>query len=99
MRMMFSPELVNPPFGDPGLIVDFNVERRALLFDLMLRLCLGLRAWCGSSRLSRNHRGGHRNDFDRAQHVLPGVARPSCDAERSVQADPAVTHLREDRFF
>lgn len=34
MRMMFSPELVNPPFGDPGLFVDFNVERRALLFDL-----------------------------------------------------------------
>lgn len=34
MRMMFSPELVNPPFGDPGLLVDFNVARRALLFDL-----------------------------------------------------------------
>ncbi|HEY0886703.1 MAG TPA: MBL fold metallo-hydrolase [Ramlibacter sp.] len=34
MRMMFSPELVNPPFGDPGLFVDFNFARRALLFDL-----------------------------------------------------------------
>src|SRR4051812_11283281 len=34
MRAMFSPELVNQPFGDPGLFVDFNFENRALLFDL-----------------------------------------------------------------
>jgi ribonuclease Z len=34
MRTMLSPELVNQPFGDPGLYVDFNFESRALLFDL-----------------------------------------------------------------
>jgi ribonuclease Z len=34
MRHLFEPSLVNDPFGDPGLYVDFCDERRALLFDL-----------------------------------------------------------------
>ena len=34
MTPQFHPYLISPPFGDPGLYVDFLFERRALLFDL-----------------------------------------------------------------
>jgi len=34
MKPIFHPKLVNPPLGDPGLIVQFLYDRRALLFDL-----------------------------------------------------------------
>lgn len=34
MSARFHPQLVNDPFGDPGLYVEFMFEKRAILFDL-----------------------------------------------------------------
>ncbi len=34
MKSAIQPELINDPFGDPGLLVHFLLQKRALLFDL-----------------------------------------------------------------
>ena len=34
MTARFHPQLVNDPFGDPGIYIEFMFEKRAILFDL-----------------------------------------------------------------
>jgi len=34
MQSNFLPKLINDPLGDPGVMVEFLSEKRALLFDL-----------------------------------------------------------------
>ena len=34
MKSAIQPALINDPFGDPGLLVHFLLQKRALLFDL-----------------------------------------------------------------
>ena len=34
MKPNFLPKLINDPLGDPGMMVEFLYERRALQFDL-----------------------------------------------------------------
>lgn len=55
MTPQFHPYLINGPFDDPGLYVDFLFERRALLFDLGDLSCLPPRKLLRISHIFVSH--------------------------------------------
>ena len=73
MTQLFHPELVNDPFGDPGLYVDLQHRNHALLFDLGDISGLPARklARLGHVFVSHTH-VDHFCGFDRLLQVLLG---------------------------
>ena len=73
MRPIFDARLVNAPFGDPGIYVDFRFERRALAFDLGDNATLPPRKLLRLSHVFVSHTHmDHFIGFDRLVRIVLG---------------------------
>ncbi len=105
MRSIFNAQLVNEPFGDPGLYVDFRFERRAFLFDLGDNAALAPRKLLRVSHVFVSHTHmDHFIGFDRllricvGRHAALAMYGPPGFIDRVEHRLAAYTWDRADRY-